>query len=444
MRIGFKSQIILVILAMMLSSALLIGGIAFIQGRNAIQERVYSQLVSLRNAKADRIESYFSTLLRQAVSMSESAQMKNALIDFEKAFSELQYINVSTPLDVKAEGSRSFNLSSSVEESLKEFYRKHFIPRLRANLTKDLTLETFFPKNKSALLLQYWYLLGHPGNSSYNELYFSWQSTLKSVAKAFEYTNLYLINSDGDLLYSLYPEVDLGTNLFTGIYKDSAFAKKLNSIKLSKAKSEADIVDFEVYHPHYGMPSAFIISPVFDKGVNIGFIAYRINTNRINYIMTYGKKWEDCGLGLTGETYLVGSDYLMRSDSRLFLENPSKFLAAQARVSNLTEIEAMKRQKTSILWQEVHTLPVERALKGKDGIMNAVNYKKGDSLSAYKFLTIPGLPWVLIAEISSSEAYSTSRDFILLLITVFVFLAVAGTIIANWISNYFSTWYGRT
>ena len=41
--------------------------------------------------------------------------------------------------------------------------------------------------------------------------------------------------------------------------------------------------------------------------------------------MTFDKKWKDVGLGNTGETFLAGPDELMRSDSRLFLENPQQY-----------------------------------------------------------------------------------------------------------------------
>ena len=41
--------------------------------------------------------------------------------------------------------------------------------------------------------------------------------------------------------------------------------------------------------------------------------------------MTFGQNWSYAGLGQTGETYLVGPDQLLRSESRFLLEEPEKY-----------------------------------------------------------------------------------------------------------------------
>jgi hypothetical protein len=153
--------------------------------------------------------------------------------------------------------------------------------------------------------------------------------------------------------------------------------------------------------------------------------------------MTYGRKWQDCGLGKTGETYVVGSDYLMRSDSRFLLEDPESFLSLQSRLGNWKLLEQMRRQETSILWQQVHTLVVDEALKGKQGITNVLNYRKVGSLSAYMPLNVPGLSWVLIAEISADEAYQPTYDFVRIVTGAVMILGVFGIIIANLTANLF-------
>ncbi len=63
----------------------------------------------------------------------------------------------------------------------------------------------------------------------------------------------------------------------------------------------------------------YIGTPVFDEDKNrIGSVVLEIPITAINKIM-FGYS-ENNGLGKTGETYLVGNDYLMRSNSR-FKEN---------------------------------------------------------------------------------------------------------------------------
>jgi signal transduction histidine kinase len=84
------------------------------------------------------------------------------------------------------------------------------------------------------------------------------------------------------------------------------------------------------------------------------------------------------GLGLSGETYLVGFDSLMRSQSR-FSEH-------------------------SVLLTKVKTFGVEQSLSGITGISIFEDYRGIKVLSSYGSLNIPNLNWVILAEIDISEA----------------------------------------
>ena len=48
--------------------------------------------------------------------------------------------------------------------------------------------------------------------------------------------------------------------------------------------------------------------------------------DRINNIMTNNHKWSDIGLGKSGETYIVGADYKLRTQSRFLAEDKHKYL----------------------------------------------------------------------------------------------------------------------
>lgn len=105
------------------------------------------------------------------------------------------------------------------------------------------------------------------------------------------------------------------------------------------------------------------------------------------------------GLGYSGETYLVGPDYLMRSQSR-FIRN-------------------------SVMLTPVRTIPAMRALENKEGIAQVIDYRGLEVLSSYGQLQVSGLNWIILAEIDLKEAtvsIYTIRNNILLL-TVFIGLA---------------------
>jgi signal transduction histidine kinase len=108
------------------------------------------------------------------------------------------------------------------------------------------------------------------------------------------------------------------------------------------------------------------------------------------------------GFGKTGDFYIVGNDYLMRTQSR-FIPN-------------------------SIMNTTVKTKASITALAGKSGAEILNDYRNIPVLSAYSRLKLPDLNWVIIAEIDVKEAMipiSRIRNQILLmavLITTLIFI----------------------
>jgi signal transduction histidine kinase len=109
---------------------------------------------------------------------------------------------------------------------------------------------------------------------------------------------------------------------------------------------------------------------------NKNILILAISLEAINDIMLNNDP--KSGLGLSGETYLVGPDYLMRSKSRF--------------------------QANSILKTAVKTPPVADALEGKSGAVSTRDYRNIQVFSSYGPIDIPGLNWAIIAEIDVQEA----------------------------------------
>jgi signal transduction histidine kinase len=105
-------------------------------------------------------------------------------------------------------------------------------------------------------------------------------------------------------------------------------------------------------------------------------LALAVSIDAINAIMLNNDPLS--GLGLSGETYLVGSDFMMRSTSRF--------------------------QPNSILRTLVKTHPVSDALAGKTGAMITNDYRNIQVLSSYGLIRVPGLHWAILAEIDEKEA----------------------------------------
>ncbi|WP_456432372.1 methyl-accepting chemotaxis protein [Thermosulfuriphilus sp.] len=120
----------------------------------------------------------------------------------------------------------------------------------------------------------------------------------------------------------------------------------------------------------------------------MGVLCVQLSIAAIDEIMSFHKRWQEVGLGRTGEIYLVGPDGFMRNDSR-FLDQLGP---------------AVKRLGTSVGIIRVDTPAVTKALEGKKGAEIITNYLKIPVLSAFAPLDLPGgLRWAIVAEEAQEE-----------------------------------------
>lgn len=142
-----------------------------------------------------------------------------------------------------------------------------------------------------------------------------------------------------------------------------------------------------------------------------GILVLQIPIHDINSIMLEDSPVN--GLGKSGEVYLVGDDYLMRSNSRFI--------------------------SSSVLKTVVKTISATNAFRDRVGSSLIDDYRTVACLSSYDRLNIPGLNWAIIAEIDYSEAMipivSLRNDIIFLSLIICVFLFSIAHFISRTITN---------
>ena len=137
---------------------------------------------------------------------------------------------------------------------------------------------------------------------------------LKSFCDTYGYDDLFLIDTRGNVLFSILREDDLGTNLVAGKYSATRFAA---ACRKTLATGNPVFSDFEFYAPSNDKVAAFFTAPMRDaNGGIIGIMALQIPVDQINAFMLHQN-----GMGRTGKCYLVGADYYMRSDSKFDAES---------------------------------------------------------------------------------------------------------------------------
>jgi class 3 adenylate cyclase len=403
-RLSIASKLIIMLLGVSGLSILLTAYLGYRSGKSNLTERVFNQLTSVRASKSYQIESYFKNIRSHIETLSETPSVIQAMEDFTRAYHQLDKVN----------------LDPQAQAKLRQYYQKDFLPRLAKTKEGTPVLESFLPQTLASNYLQYYYIADNPNQvgkkevltaakdgSDYSNVHARNHPIFRNLIQKFGYYDLFLIDPEGNIVYTVYKETDFTSNLHHGTYSDSNLARLVREVKEAKDKNYARIIDFEAYSPSYGAPAAFIAAPIFDGSRFLGVLAVQLPVDEINNVMTGNGQWTGDGLGKTGESYIVGEDYLMRSVSRFWLETPETYLKTlrSLGVSPLI-LERIRQYKTSILEQKVQTVGVEQALAGKQGTEIIKDYRDVPVLSSFAPLKIEGLNWVILSEMDLAEAYA--------------------------------------
>ena len=203
--------------------------------------------------------------------------------------------------------------------------------------------------------------------------------SLDNFTNSYGYKNLFLIcKKHGHIMYSsARNHSDHGKNInHNHILKDSAIQKIWKKTIENEATS---IGDFTFYSPTK-TEAIFVAKPIFDfdgKTFN-SILVLELNTNYIINILN-----SDSGNGKTGESYIVGSDFKIKSD----MKNFKKY--------NL---------KDSLISEEgtIDTESVRQALKGNSG-SSEERFEENNVLTAYSPLNILDLKLAIITQVNENE-----------------------------------------
>ena len=116
---------------------------------------------------------------------------------------------------------------------------------------------------------------------AYSEEHYDLHPQFRSFLEARGYYDIFLINLDGDIVYSVFKEADFATNLETGLYADSGLADVYRGAK-DLRRGTYSFADFAPYSPSAGAPAAFIGTPYHDlKGKLRGVLVFQLPVDRL-------------------------------------------------------------------------------------------------------------------------------------------------------------------
>jgi len=354
------------------------------------------QLESIRDSKKASVERYFDHVSSQVVTLADTQVILQAMFYLPAQVNAYQTLANSTNMD---------DVTSQLQKKYQSLsLAKHTQTDSYANQLDDI-----------ALLMQKDYLVGNPNSenerwklnkgqskSAYHAIHASMQPVIYKFIQNAQFNELYLIDQKTDrVLYSVNKGTDFGVNLTSGPLKDSGLNKVYQQAKNLKA-NQTSFTDFSRYEPASNSPQSFMAAPVIYDGKTLGILVVQMGPEQLNAIMT-----DNSGMGASGDTFIVGTDYLMRTDS--------------AKNATHTVQNSFANPKTGL----AQYAAVENALQDQTSVSLMPSFNGTEVMSAYEPIDALGTKWALVAELNKTEALaSSSALFTTALITIFIAIVI--------------------
>lgn len=365
---------------------------------HAMDAQLGETLAGLRDAKAMSVRAYFNNRRSEIQLLATAPQVVAGAQHMLSAFSRVTTENQIDAVQL-----------SRYKAALRSYYVEEFGAEFKKrNQTSADTASVLDLLSPEAITLQYFYIRANqhplgskhlldaaPDASTYSRAHAETHGFLRSSLTAFGYYDVFLIDpTTGNIIYSVYKELDFATNLSSGPWSQTNLADAFRKARTLK-RGESVLVDFARYRPSYDDPAGFMAAPIYAHDKLIAIVAIQMPLEPMNAIMN-----DHSGLGATGESFLVGADKLMRSDSAF----------SQAH-----------RVKTSFANPEhgrVDSAAATAALEGRAGTINDVNFAGEPVHAAFGTIDLDDFKWAIVASQGDAEALAPikamQRDNLLL------------------------------
>jgi methyl-accepting chemotaxis protein len=422
-------RLLMIVLGIGMVPFLLIGGISWYKSNQSLQEAAVGKLEALRDSRKMAIEQYFESsrsnlgaLAKSVETFRSSLEGKMKAIQSSKLSAVTQYMeNISNQAITLSQNKMVVNgladmavaydkyandPTLSIEtkrEEVHSYYRNGFGNQYKDTNGKAATVQQYVTAlSPQGVALQYDYITKNPnplgekenydgtGNgSSYDKIHQDIHPPLRSFLRKFKYYDIFLVDAEsGHVVYTVFKEIDFGTNLKTGSFAKSGLGKVFKKAMDLEDDNEAVVVDYEPYTPSYEAPAGFMASPIVKDGKRIGVLIFQMPIEEITKYVSIANV-----LGESGEAIMVGSDFLMRSDSKLDPHHS---------VNN-----SFKRPETG----KVDTFATRSVFeKGESGLGLGVDYRKQLTYILYTPFKFKDLTWCFNVKVDLEEALVPMDD----------------------------------
>ncbi len=352
-------------LAAAILTVLSIGGAsiaALMIGSSAIEQQSYEKLEAVADGRRNQIESYLGNIETDLKLISADTNTLRAVDEFSSSWRLLG--------------------GNQLDELQSRYIKNNPHPNGKKHLLDTASVD------------------------HYDDVHSKYHTNFRNKILEEGYYDLFLIDTDGNIIYSVFKELDYATNLKNGEWRDSDLGVIFRDITSAKDANKIVLKDYRPYGPSADAPAAFIGKAVVRNGQAIGALVLQMPSDTIAKIMG-----NTTGLGASGETVLLRKDGYLISDSQ--------------------KIDGDDTLKVKMSSDMVKAATGETILTG-----DMTGYRDLTSSTAMVRVNFRGSDWVIAALIDRGEALAgvtSMRNTVLSIALALLLAALAASI-----------WFSRT
>ena len=225
-------------------------------------------------------------------------------------------------------------------------------------------------------------LLMATDQSLWSSLHQEYHLGFQIFQRELEYYDLFLLNPQGDLVYSVFKEDDFATNFKSGPYSSSGLGEAFREAA-ALPEGQVHMTSMDAYAPSHGAPAMFISTPVIRKGELLGVFVLQIPIDHMTEVLSQSS--------ILGETGLV---YLVREDGAALTASP------HADGHQILDPLPSSPQISESFLEGHHSLSGVKGLKEQLVEAESIPF------------TFKGRTWGIVLEIDSTEALATENEML--------------------------------
>ena len=249
--------------------AVLMTAVSTLYYRNSVEEETEVFLDLVTSERSNALTRYLENVDATIVTLATMASSARAIAEFEAAWAEI-------PGDTGAALRKAY-----IDDNPQATGEKHLMQRA-------------------------------PEENAYNRTHADYHTGFVSVIENLGYYDAFLIDLEGNIIYTVFKELDYGTNLVDGAYASSGLGNAFRAA-LQDVPGSVHYSEISPYAPSYGAPAGFAATPIPNaQGEVVGVLALQFPLDHISSIInTENAAFE------TLNVYLVGSDRKARTAGRV-------------------------------------------------------------------------------------------------------------------------------